>query len=92
MEKLLLVGAGGHCRSVIDSIDRDRYSDIVIVDLPDMIGKNIFSIPVVGTDDNIYSLFDDGYKQAVITIGSIGHPDKRIDLYTKMKRPGTNFL
>jgi sugar O-acyltransferase (sialic acid O-acetyltransferase NeuD family) len=91
MEKLLLVGAGGHCRSVIDSIDRNYYSDIVIVDMSEMIGKNIFAIPVVGIDDDINSLFNDGYRQAVITIGSIGNPDKRIGLYTKMKRLGYQF-
>jgi sugar O-acyltransferase (sialic acid O-acetyltransferase NeuD family) len=91
MEKLLLVGAGGHCRSVIASIDRDRYSDIAVIDLPDMIGKDILSIPVVGTDDDINMLFDDGYRQAVITIGSIGLPDKRIDLYNKMKKAGYQF-
>jgi hypothetical protein len=31
MAKLLLVGGGGHCRSVMDSIDREYYPDIVIV-------------------------------------------------------------
>jgi sugar O-acyltransferase (sialic acid O-acetyltransferase NeuD family) len=91
MEKLLLVGAGGHCRSVIDSIDKSHYSNIVIVDLPEMIGKKIFAIPVVGTDDDVNLLFDDGYRQAVITVGSIGHPDKRIGLYTKMKKAGYQF-
>jgi sugar O-acyltransferase (sialic acid O-acetyltransferase NeuD family) len=91
MEKLLLAGAGGHCRSVIDSIDRDYYSDIVIVDVPAMVGKEAFSIPVVGTDDDIDYLFADGYKLAVITMGSIGHPDKRIDLYTKIKKAGYQF-
>jgi sugar O-acyltransferase (sialic acid O-acetyltransferase NeuD family) len=91
MEKLLLAGAGGHCRSVIDSIDRNYYSDIVIVDVPEMIGKKILSIPVVGTDDDINSLFDKGYRLAVIAIGSIGYPDKRIRLYEKMKKVGYKF-
>jgi sugar O-acyltransferase (sialic acid O-acetyltransferase NeuD family) len=91
MEKLLLVGAGGHCRSVIDSINRDYYSDIVIIDLPELIGKNILTIPIVGTDSDINSLFDDGYRNGVITIGSIGHTDKRIGLYAKMKKAGYQF-
>jgi sugar O-acyltransferase (sialic acid O-acetyltransferase NeuD family) len=89
--KLLLTGAGGHCRSVIDSIDRNYYSDIVIVDVPEMIGKKIFSVPVVGTDDDINSLFDNGYKQAFIALGSIGYPTKRICLYNKLKKAGYQF-
>jgi sugar O-acyltransferase (sialic acid O-acetyltransferase NeuD family) len=91
MEKLLLVGAGGHCRSVIDSLDKNYYSDIVIVDIPEMVGKKIFSIPVIGTDDDINSLFDNGYKQAFITLGSIGYPNKRICLYNKLKKTGYQF-
>jgi sugar O-acyltransferase (sialic acid O-acetyltransferase NeuD family) len=91
MEKLLLAGAGGHCRSVIDSIDRNRYSDVVIVDIPEMVGKEVFLIPVVGTDNDIDSLFADGYRQAVITIGSIGRPNKRINLAKKMRKIGYQF-
>ena len=93
MERLLLVGAGGHCRSVIDSIDREYYFDIVIVDVPEMVGREVFSIPVVGTDTDIDSLFADGYRLAVLTVGSVGHPDKRIYLSRKMKKkPDTNSL
>jgi sugar O-acyltransferase (sialic acid O-acetyltransferase NeuD family) len=91
MEKLLLLGAGGHCRSVIDSIDRNYYSDIIIVDQPNMVGKSVFAIPVIGTDNDINALFDKGYRKAVITIGSVGHPNKRISIYNKMKKLGYQF-
>jgi sugar O-acyltransferase (sialic acid O-acetyltransferase NeuD family) len=90
-KKLLLVGAGGHCRSVIDSIDREYYSDIVIIDMPERIGERIFSIPIIGSDNDIGSLFDDGYRQVFIAIGSIGHPDKRIDIYKNLKKAGFQF-
>jgi len=89
--KLLLVGAGGHCRSVIDSINQEQYSDIVVIDLPEMVGKDIFSIPIVGTDADIDKLYKNGYQQAIITVGSIGNPNKRISLYKKLKEAGFNF-
>jgi sugar O-acyltransferase (sialic acid O-acetyltransferase NeuD family) len=89
--KLLLVGGGGHCRSVIDSIDRTQYTDIVIVDTDKNIGKTILSIPIVGTDDDIHSLYGKGYTQAFITIGSVGSPGKRIKLYNRLKKIGFLF-
>jgi len=89
--KLLLVGAGGHCRSVIDSINQKQYSDIVIIDLPEMVGKDVFSIPIVGTDADIDELYKNGYQQAIITIGSIGNPNRRICLYKKLKETGFTF-
>jgi sugar O-acyltransferase (sialic acid O-acetyltransferase NeuD family) len=91
MQKLLLVGAGGHCRSVIDSIDRKQYSDIVIIDMPEVVEDNILSLPIVGTDDDILSLFNKGYRCAVITVGSIGNPIKRIYLYNKLRKAGYQF-
>jgi sugar O-acyltransferase (sialic acid O-acetyltransferase NeuD family) len=90
-DKLLLVGAGGHCRSAIDSIDRRQYTDIVIIDLPEMVGKNVFSIPIAGTDNDIDTFFKKGYWQAVITLGSVGNPEKRIELYNRLKQTGFSF-
>jgi len=90
-EKLLLYGAGGHCRSVIDSLNRKKYSDIIIIDLPEMVGKNIYSIPIVGTDSDIDTFYKSGYKLAFITIGSIGNPNKRINAYQNLCNIGFTF-
>ena len=90
--KLLLFGAGGHCRSVIDSIDKEQYSDIAIIDLPGMIGKYVLSIPIVGTDADIDNFFEMGYRKAVITLGSVGNPDRRIVLYNKLKKIGFHLI
>jgi len=90
-DKLLLFGAGGHCRSVIDSINREQYSDIAIIDMPEMVGKDVFSMPIVGTDADIDKFFKMGYRQAFITLGSVGNPDKRIMLYNKLKKTGFQF-
>jgi sugar O-acyltransferase (sialic acid O-acetyltransferase NeuD family) len=89
--KLLLVGAGGHCRSVIDSINRVQYTDIAIIDLPEMVGEDVFSVPIAGTDNELPSFFENGYKEAFITLGSIGNPAKRVALYKKLKKIGFNF-
>jgi sugar O-acyltransferase (sialic acid O-acetyltransferase NeuD family) len=89
--RLLMVGAGGHCRSVLDSVDRKKYTDIAIVDLPDKIGQLVYGVPIVGSDENILELFHEGYTQAIIAIGSAGNCDKRVKLYQSLKKIGFSF-
>jgi len=89
--KLLLVGAGGHCHSVLDSIDRSVYTDIAIVDIPDKIGQLIYDIPIVGSDADIKQLYLQGYRQGFITLGSVGSPQKRIGICNSMKVMGFSF-
>ena len=86
--KLLLLGAGGHCRSVLDSINKSLYTDIVIVDMPELVGQIVDNLPIIGTDDDIPELFFKGYKRAAITVGSVGSPKIRIKLYKLLKATG----
>ena len=90
-EKLLLVGGGGHCRSVIDSIDASVYNDIAIVDLPDKVGQLISMIEIVGTDDELHNLFNSGYTNAAITISNLVSQKKRVKIFDKMKLLGYVF-
>lgn len=89
MKKLLLVGGGGHCKSVIDSVlDSNKYDDIKIVDLKENIGKDILGIKIIGTDECLEKLHKSGYEYAFVTLGSIGNPKIRIKLYNILKKIG----
>jgi len=90
-EKLLLIGGGGHCRSVIDSIDSSMYSDIAIIDLPEKYGQEILGIKIVGIDRDLPRFFDYGYKSAVITLSNLVSQRKRVNLYNKLKKYGFSF-
>ena len=69
-QKLILFGAGGHCRSVIDSILREQFSEIVILDKNEsLIGTAVNGIPIVGTDDARADLRREGFTSAFITLG-----------------------
>ena len=88
-KKLLLVGGGGHCKSVLDSVlASSDYSDIGIIDNEENVGKNIFNIPIIGTDKDLERLYNNGYKYAFISIGSIGNPDLRIKLFHRLVDSG----
>lgn len=84
-KKLLLIGGGGHAHSVIDSLfSSEEFEEIGIVvnDLP--IGYEICGLKVVGQDDDLEKLKQQGYNYAFVTIGSIGD--------TKLRRKLTETL
>ena len=91
-EKLVLIGGGGHCKSVLDVVTRsDDFSEIVITDHSLPVGTMIFGCHVVGNDEVLPKLFADGFKNAFITIGSIQSTDKRRDMFSRAKKTGFRF-
>lgn len=73
MGGLVLVGAGGHCKSVLDTVLRKKMFDkIVIIDSKVVPGTRILGCEVVGADDCLERLREEGFDNAFITVGSIG--------------------
>lgn len=91
MEKIILVGGGGHCKSIIDSINDLKQFEIVgIVDkrYKECLG---LGINIIGSDEDLNSLYKSGIKNAFIGVGSIGNPNIRIKLYNLLKNLGYGF-
>lgn len=85
-KKLLLIGGGGHCHSVLDSVlTLNEYDDIGIID---SIDSSFSGISVIGTDEDVPNLFNDGWRYAFITVGSIGNTEVRTRLYKMVKEIG----
>lgn len=91
-KKLLLIGGGGHCLSVIDSLNRSLYSEIAIIDPYIKIGTEISGIKVVGDDEMIYEMYKRGYHYAFIAVGSIGNTMTRRKLYKKLLDMNFEFV
>jgi sugar O-acyltransferase (sialic acid O-acetyltransferase NeuD family) len=88
-KKILLIGGGGHCKSVLDSLlELNEYAEIGIVDKKENLGKSVMGVPVVGCDDDLRYLFSKGYKYAFVTIGSVGNPSLRIKLSNLLNEIG----
>lgn len=86
-KKLLLIGGGGHCRSILDSVlSMDRYARIGIVDYNK--AASSFGIPVIGTDEDLPRLKDEGWTDAFVSVGSTGQTELRRKLYDKLKEIG----
>ena len=86
MKPLILVGGGGHCKSVIETAESAGYSILGALDLPEEVGTEILSTKVIGTDDDIPAYVDKA--EFVITVGFIKNPAPRINLYNKVKEAG----
>lgn len=92
MKKLVLIGGGGHCKSVLDAVlRRSEYSEIVITDPEITEGTKICGCRVVGTDEALPNLLNWGFEHAFITVGSITNPSIRIKLVDKAKALGFIF-
>lgn len=85
-KKLLLIGGGGHCHSVLDSVlSLNVYDEIGIID---SIDGSCLGIPVIGTDNDVPALMDEGWSHAFITVGSVGDARIRKRLYKMVKGLG----
>lgn len=89
--KILLIGGGGHCKSVIDVIEQENKHEIVgIVDTKENIGKKVLDYEIIAYDDDLEELFKT-CKNAVITIGHIKSNSLRVKLFAKLKNIGFNL-
>ena len=90
-EKIILIGGGGHCHSVIDVIElENRFEIIGIVDKKEFIGKSILGYKVIACDDDLKELFKT-CQNAVITVGQIKSNKVRVSLFRKLKTIGFNL-
>lgn len=88
-KKILLLGGGGHCKSVLDTLYKiSLYDEIGVIDIPQAIDSKILDTKIIGSDNDLQSLYEEGYQNAFITVGSIGNPSLRIKLYHQLEKIG----
>jgi len=89
--KILLIGGGGHCKSVIDVIEQTGIYEIVgIIDTQEKVGTCLFGYPIIGTNSDISSL-QINIDAIHISIGMINLSDKRSKLFNELKNNGLKF-
>jgi sugar O-acyltransferase (sialic acid O-acetyltransferase NeuD family) len=88
MKDIILIGGGGHCKSVIDVIEQEgRFEIAGIVDKPELLGSNVSGYSIIGNDSDLGSL-SKKYQYALITIGQIKSPALRIKLFELAVKSG----
>lgn len=89
MEKLIILGKGGHAESLADIIERENKYEIAGYVINDTVGEMEGGIyPVIGNDANLEEIFESGIRNAAIGIGYLGKSDLRERLWGKLKKVG----
>lgn len=89
MKPLILVGGGGHCKSVIDVAESAGYNILGILDRPEEVGKKVLGYDVIGTDDDMAKYVDQ--VEFIVTVGQIKSPDLRIKLHKMLEQAGARL-
>ena len=85
MDKILLIGAGGHARSCIDIIETlGQFKIAGVVEKNESMTNANLRYPIIGTDDDLDNLRKK-YHYALITVGQIKSPAIRIKLFQLLK-------
>ena len=89
MKDIVLLGMGGHAHSVVDSIEQNgEYRIIGFLDVKEKKGMKFRNYRVIGTDSDLRRIYDEGVRNAFITIGFLGNGKIRESLYKEIKRVG----
>ena len=85
MKKILLIGGGGHAKSVIDVIEQERRFTIAGI-IEKFVGESqpVLGYELLGTDEELPTLRKH-YDYALVTIGQIESAKLRIKLYKRLK-------
>lgn len=93
-KKLLLIGGGGHCHSVLDSVlATNEYNQIGVVakdqdNYNDLLEDSFVATYLIGTDKDLTKLYDEGWNEAFITLGSVGSTKGRRFLFSVIEKNG----
>ena len=91
MKPLLLIGCGGHARSLIELVEStDEWSIIGLVGLPEQVGNSVLGYPVIGCDGDLASLRSKS-EAVLLGVGQIPDPTKRKHLVVQLEQHSFQF-
>ena len=87
-KRLLLLGSGGHFKSVLDTLDALGIYDDIGVIAKEKNSQMECDCNIIGTDDDLRNLYEAGWAEAFICVGSVGNTLIREKLYSKLTQIG----
>lgn len=89
MEKIVILGNGGHAKSLVDIIEREKRYEIAgyVVNENDS-DMSDAKYPRVGGDAQLAQIFQSGIKNAAVGVGYMGNSSLREKLWKQLKQIG----
>lgn len=88
MEDIILLGAGGHAKSVIDVIESEsRFQIVGILDVREKVGQSCSGYEIIGTDQDLDKLIK-SVKYFHVSIGHMPYQNIRANLFQLVKEAG----
>lgn len=88
MKKIVLIGAGGHCKVIIDIIQSNNEYEIIGITNKNNGVSKIYDIPIIGNDDLLKQCLDSGVEFAFIALGGLEDSKIRNKLFNIVKAIG----
>ena len=91
MKPLLIIGCGGHARSIIDIVEESGLWEIFgLIGKQKELGKDINGYKVIGTDEDL-NLLRQKCSDAFVGVGKIGSSSTRVQLTQRLEKLNFNL-
>ena len=92
-ERIILLGSGGHAMIVLDILEEMRKFDIIGVVTKDALNNKTFmGYKILGNDDVLSELYQQGIKKIAIGIGGFKNNSLRKKVFLKIKKMGFHAI
>lgn len=91
MERVIIIGAGGHAKVVAEILRLSSKYEITGLLDSALVGKKIGGFPVLGGDELLPSLRADGVLAAFVGVGGTGDNLPRMKIFKKVSAMGFTF-
>lgn len=89
MEKIIVLGMGGHAESLVDAIESQQLYEVAgYVVNENNVSEMIKKYPVIGKDEDLQQIFHSGIRNAAVGVGYLGKSDIRERLWAILKEIG----
>lgn len=88
MDKIIILGNGGHAESIVDALEREGKYEIAGCIVNDCKDSGDSRYPVIGCDSELEKIYISGIKNAAMGIGMLEKSDVRERLWKKIKEIG----
>lgn len=88
MEDIIILGKGGHARSLVDILEREgkyRIAGYVVNNDEEEVDERY---PVIGCDNDLEKIFKSGITNAAVGVGYLGKSDLRERLWKRLNEIG----